>query len=129
MPLLQSPMQNGSWSGKKIASARFVASVKALLATGGSGMGDLMTGHSAKATGFSWLDKGHVSCDDSAILGHHVVKGDRTMLAYSRDHEANPLRTLERVYQKGPLPPRLHQVRLLAWGCALHAVTCAAAFA
>ena len=99
MPLLQSPMQNGSWSGKKIGSARFVAWVKALLATGGSGMGDLMTGHSAKATALSWLDKAHVSRDDSAILGHHVVKRDRTMLAYSRDHQAGPLRTLERVYR------------------------------
>ena len=40
-------------------------------------MGDLMTGHSAKATALSWLDKAHVSRDDSAILGHRVVKGDR----------------------------------------------------
>ena len=92
MPLLQSPMQNGSWCGKKIASARFVTWVKALLATGGSGMGHLMTGHSAKATALSWLDKAHVSRDDSAILGHHVVKDDRTMLAYSRDHQAGPER-------------------------------------
>ena len=99
MPLLQSPMQNGSWSGKRIASARFVAWVKALLATGGSGMGDLMTGHSAKATALSWLNKAHVSRDDSAILGHHVVKSDRTVLAYSRDHQAGPLRTLECVYR------------------------------
>ena len=122
MPLLQSPMQNGSWSGKKIASARFVAWVKALLATGGSGMGDLMTGHSAKATALSWLDKAHVSRDDSAILGHHVVKGDRTMLAYSRDHQAGPLRTLERVYRE------IREGRFLPLFCAAafarHRVVC-----
>ena len=51
--------------------------------------------HSLKATPLSWLAKFGVDRESRKALGYHKPKGDKSMLAYSRDDLAGPLRKFE----------------------------------
>ena len=53
--------------------------------------------HSAKATVLSWASKYGISHDDRRLLGYHAAAGDKSMLTYSRDAMAGPLREMARV--------------------------------
>ena len=98
LPLLQSPMLKGSWSGRKISSDKFIAWISAILRAEGSGMGDDLTGHSCKHTALSWAGKANLHKDTCAILGHHSLKDRRSVVTYSRDIQAGPLRELSQMY-------------------------------
>ena len=56
--------------------------------------------HSCKATALSWCAKAGVSHDDRRILGGHSDPKDGSMLEYSRDALAGPLRVLRNLYKK-----------------------------
>ena len=54
----------------------------------------LLGTHSAKASMLSWMSKVGAQASIRRLLGYHVEQGDRTMLVYSRDAAAEPLRQL-----------------------------------
>ena len=53
--------------------------------------------HSLKTTLLSWAAKAGLSHDSRRILGYHVAPGDKSLVTYSRDAIAGPLRELCRV--------------------------------
>ena len=64
--------------------------------------------HSLKATLLSWCAKAGVSIGTRRMLGYHAKRGDRSVLEYSRDAMAGPLRELDGVRQavfKGSFVP------------------------
>ena len=63
--------------------------ISALLKSGDLSMGSGLTGHSCKHTGLSWAGN---------ILGHHSLKDRRSVVTYSRDIQAGPLRELSQMY-------------------------------
>ena len=94
-PLLQQPLVSGQWSGIPITNCSFAKWVTSILAL--RGMGEGITGHSAKRTALSWASKTGVSEGDRAILGHHSGTS-KSVASYSRDLQAGPLRRLAEVY-------------------------------
>ena len=94
-PLLQQPLVSGQWSGIPIKNCSFAKWVTSILAL--RGMGEGITGHSAKRTALSWASKAGVSEGDRAILGHHSG-ASKSVASYSRDLQAGPLRRLAEVY-------------------------------
>ncbi|CAE7323885.1 unnamed protein product, partial [Symbiodinium sp. CCMP2592] len=98
LPLLQSPMLNGSWSGRRIPTGRFVSWISSILKSGDASMGVDLKGHSCKHTALSWASKTDMSKDTCAILGHHSLKDRRSVVTYSRDIQAEPLRELCQMY-------------------------------
>ena len=54
-----------------------------------------LSSHGLKATTLSWMAKSGYSETTRLILGHHSMKGKRTLESYSRDVMAHPLRELE----------------------------------
>lgn len=57
--------------------------------------GDQVFGtHSAKATTLSWAAKAGLANADRKMLGHHATGAEETMLTYSRDAMAGPVRRL-----------------------------------
>ena len=98
LPLLQSPMVNGAWSGRRIPTGRFMTWISALLKSGDLSMGSGLTGHSCKHTGLSWAGKADFSKDLCSILGHHSLKDRHSVVTYSRDIQAGPLRELCQMY-------------------------------
>ncbi|CAE7557162.1 unnamed protein product [Symbiodinium sp. CCMP2592] len=98
LPLLQSPMLNGSWSGRRIPTGRFVTWISSILKSGDESMGFDLKGHSCKHTALSWASKTDMSKDSCTILGHHSLKDRRSVVTYSRDIQAGPLRELCQMY-------------------------------
>ncbi|CAE7226763.1 unnamed protein product [Symbiodinium sp. CCMP2592] len=98
LPLLQSPMLNGSWSGRRIPTGRFVTWISSILKSGDESMGFDFKGHSCKHTALSWASKTDMSKDSCTILGHHSLKDRRSVVTYSRDIQAGPLRELCQMY-------------------------------
>ncbi|CAE7835829.1 unnamed protein product [Symbiodinium sp. CCMP2592] len=98
LPLLQSPMLNGSWSGRRIPTGRFVTWISSILKSGDASMGFDLKGHSCKHTALSWASKTDMSKDSCTILGHHSLKDRRSVVTYSRDIQAGPLRELCQMY-------------------------------
>jgi len=56
--------------------------------------------HSSKATVLSWLAKSGVDKSTRRLLGGHVEAGDTSMLEYSRDALAGPLREVMALYER-----------------------------
>eukprot|EP00971_Amphidinium_carterae_P331973 6465830-Amphidinium_carterae.1 len=59
-----------------------------------------VTTHGCRATVLSWAAKHGMSTVNRKLLGYHVQTRDRTMMEYSRDCLATPLRELTSIYQK-----------------------------
>jgi len=53
--------------------------------------------HSAKATLLSWLAKAGVDLDTRRMLGYHAAPKDKSVIEYSRDAMAQPLREAGKV--------------------------------
>ena len=62
-----------------------------------------ISSHSLKTTCLSWAAKAGVAREHRQILGYHVVQGATSVLHYSRDEQAEPLRQLSSV---------MHNIRL-----------------
>ena len=56
-----------------------------------------VTSHSFKATLLSWAAKGGLSKEHRCTLGYHTIDSNQSMLHYSRDEQAAPLRALKRL--------------------------------
>ena len=70
--------------------------LKDLLALGGAGIGSIANvgTHSCKATLLSWLAKYGADPMDRRLLGGHQAPNDKSLMHYSRDCLAGPLRRL-----------------------------------
>eukprot|EP00969_Alexandrium_andersonii_P103281 4557495-Alexandrium_andersonii.AAC.1 len=53
---------------------------------------------SCKATVFIWAAKGGLGVSSRRLLGYHTKPGGRSVIEYSRDELASPLRELEELY-------------------------------
>jgi hypothetical protein len=56
-----------------------------------------VTSHSFKATLLSWSAKAGLSKEHRCILGYHTIDSNQSMLHYSRDEQAAPLRELKKL--------------------------------
>ena len=56
------------------------------------------TAHSCKVTVLSWSAKAGLPKDARRMLGHHFKPADKSVMTYSRDMMAGPLRELEALY-------------------------------
>lgn len=54
--------------------------------------------HSLKSTALSWAAKFGIGREPRQVLGYHVVAGASSMMHYSRDEQAGPLRELQAAY-------------------------------
>ena len=54
-----------------------------------------LTSHGMKSTILSWMAKSGYPEDVRLILGHHSLKGKKTLESYSRDMQSHPLRCME----------------------------------
>lgn len=96
VPLLSAPMENGRWSSVPLSAARAGQWMRKLC---GCEAGSNIGTHSAKVTLLSWSAKFGLPHDCRRILGYHCVNIDRSMVTYSRDAMAEPLRRLNEVIQ------------------------------
>eukprot|EP00971_Amphidinium_carterae_P205322 4075265-Amphidinium_carterae.1 len=80
-----------------MSSAQFTAYLYSLLAGLGLDTPDPFGSHSCKATLLSWAAKFDLPLHVRALLGGHVSASDASILTYSRDELAGPLRQLGRV--------------------------------
>ena len=98
--LMPEPGFDGTWSGRRLCTADCTVWLRELLGR----LTDLSPGrsmsigsHSLKATMLSWCGKFGLSAGTRRRLGGHVKPKDRSLVEYSRDELAQPLRELDRV--------------------------------
>eukprot|EP00971_Amphidinium_carterae_P323509 6429083-Amphidinium_carterae.1 len=106
-----------------MSSAQFTAYLYSLLAGLGLDLPEPFGSHSCKATLLSWAAKFDLPLHVRALLGGHVSASDVSILTYSRDELAGPLRQLGRVLEavrSGTFDPdatrsgRFQQVQVLS---------------
>jgi hypothetical protein len=98
--LMQAPGLEGSWTAKRLPTSECTTWLRELLrqVTGAEGARAAGLGsHSLKATMLSWVAKFGLPAGPRRRLGGHVKAGDRSLVEYSRDEMAGPLRELDRV--------------------------------
>jgi hypothetical protein len=98
-PLMPESMHGGKWCSSRLRSADATAWLKLvleLLAVPAVG-GQLLGTHSCKSTLLSWLSKWGALSETRKILGYHTGASEDSMLIYSRDALAGPLRVLEQM--------------------------------
>ena len=88
------------WSSRSLSSQYTADLVKHVLIVLDAQIPKVFGSHSLKATWLSWLAKAGVPADVRAILGGHVGPNMVSVLTYSRDQLAQPMRHLERVARK-----------------------------
>lgn len=104
LPFLPAPKLDGTGFYKRaLTSSEGTAWLRQLLAKyGGFDQAKLsrIGTHSCKATTLSWLAKFGVHLDMRRLLGYHSTPGDVSVLTYSRDSMAEPLRLLVKVMEE-----------------------------
>ena len=93
-PLLPAPATGGRWTRLPLPVSEAAAWLRSLL-EGLVTTGDIRVGtHSCKATLLSWCAKKGLGHGPRKLLGYHVPRADRSLVIYSRDELASPLRSL-----------------------------------
>ena len=92
-------LTNGSFGQGRMKTGDAIAALRSLLQKEGVGDHEKFGTHSFKATMLSWCAKAGVGTETRKILGYHS-QGDQSMLEYSRDALAGPLRELQKVLQQ-----------------------------
>jgi hypothetical protein len=89
------PMVGGGWTRSRMSSTELGTYMRRTLAV----ISELprITAHSSKATMLSWCAKYGLQKNVRRMLGYHSTPGDLSMLEYSRDAMAGPLRSLAKV--------------------------------
>lgn len=106
--LLPTPMANGTWSDQPTevsAAAKWLRSL--LLQMGHTDLDEVGT-HSLKITPLSWCAKFGIDIPTRALLGYHIAAEHQSVLTYSRDAQALPLREFCKVLaaiRKGHFDP------------------------
>lgn len=97
-PLMPAPLLTGGWSDRPLSASEVRRWLAELLQIGDEEVElDHLGSHSGKATLLSWMSKVGASPAIRRHLGYHVEPGDVTMLTYSRDAAAEPLRQLNKM--------------------------------
>ena len=99
---MPTPQVDGTWSKSRLATGPAGRWLTALLAKLDPGVVPPKPygTHSCKATLLSWCAKAGLHHSVRRLLGAHVTQGDRSLLEYSRDALAEPLRLLGEVLSK-----------------------------
>ena len=99
LPCLPAPTSSGGWQSRPTTAQEAIAWLRNLLLQNGTPSSELseLGTHSCKSTALSWCSKFGVAGDVRRFLGYHIAPGDGSMLTYSRDGQAQPLRALEEV--------------------------------
>ena len=102
VPFMPVPRADGTWTNSPMsigeATLRLRESILKVLPSA-VGLEDVGT-HSLKATLLSWSAKAGLDALDRKFLGGHLNKSDLSMVAYSRDTLAGPLRSLRSMVQQ-----------------------------
>ena len=96
-PLLPSPAANGTWSNIPLGVTAGSQWLRSLLGDTGSASSVRIGTHSCKASMLSWCAKYGINHSHRRILGYHCAGRDKSLLTYSRDGAAEPLRCLCKV--------------------------------
>ena len=116
-PVMPSPAVGGGWSQSQLGVTPAGEWLRNLLRNTET-VGDIRVAtHSCKATLLSWCSKAGVNHDARRLLGYHSSAADKSMLVYSRDAMAQPLRLLIDVVNKverGEFEPDLTRSGLFA---------------
>ena len=96
-PLLPLQDRSGHWTSSSMSSAQFTMTMREIFTAMGVSPPDPFGSHSFKATLLSWCAKAAVDPRTRALLGYHVTGADLSVLTYSRDELAGPLRALWKV--------------------------------
>ena len=99
-PLLPTPIRGGRWMQKPLTVSLAGDWLRSLLGVGGSPAGEVRVAtHSCKCTTLSMLAKFGTDHGARRLLGYHSAGKDKSMLVYSRDAMAAPVRKLEEMLQ------------------------------
>jgi hypothetical protein len=91
------PLVGGGWGRALMKSSELGVFLRSLLVDTQSEKQGRITAHTLKATYLSWCAKYGVKKGTRKMLGYRSSKKDASMLAYSRDARAGPLRRLAEV--------------------------------
>jgi hypothetical protein len=95
MPVI---LTSGQWGKMALSSSQAGEWIRLIFNSGGVAKSfSRVTSHSFKATLLSWAAKGGLSKEHRCILGYHTLDSNQSMLHYSRDEQAAPLRALKRL--------------------------------
>ena len=95
-PFMPAVAVDGSFLDRPLSSNEATAWLIRIVGPVGSGSENIRS-HSLKATLLSWVAKGGLSHDSRRLLGYHVSPNDKSMVTYSRDAMAGPLREMCRI--------------------------------
>ena len=116
-PVMPSPAVGGGWSQAQLGVTPAGEWLRNLLKNTET-IGDIRVAtHSCKTTLLAWCAKFGVNHDSRRLLGYHSASSDKSMLVYSRDAMAQPLRLLIEVVGKvanGEFDPDLTRSGLFA---------------
>ena len=116
-PLLPAPATGGRWTRLPLPVSEAAAWLRSLL-EGLVTTGDIRVGtHSCKATLLSWCAKKGLGHGPRKLLGYHVPRADRSLVIYSRDELASPMRSLVQLLREvngGSFDPDLTRSGMLA---------------
>ena len=98
-PFMPAPCADGSWTEGPLANFEATVWMRELLAADAGPPADMdnIGTHSCKVTTLSWMAKAGAKEGDRRLLGYHVAPKSRSVLIYSRDALAGPLRELEKI--------------------------------
>ena len=95
MPVI---LTSGLWGKMALSSSQAGEWIRLIISTGGVAKTfSRLTSHSFKATVLSWAAKGGLSKEHRCVLGYHTIDSNQSMLHYSRDEQAAPLRALKKL--------------------------------
>jgi hypothetical protein len=99
LPLMPAPLAFGCWTQRPMTTSEGALWMREILVDYGVAADDLKSigAHSLKATLLSWAAKAGLSMSDRRLLGYHVAPRDRSVVEYSRDEMAAPLRSLQKL--------------------------------
>ena len=99
-PVMPAPAAGGGWSQSALGVTPAGEWLRNLLRHTET-VGDIrLATHSCKATLLSWCSKAGVDHDSRRLLGYHTASSDKSLLVYSLDAMAQPLRALVAVIEK-----------------------------
>ena len=99
-PVMPAPAAGGGWSQSALGVTPAGEWLRNLLRHTET-VGDIrLATHSCKATLLSWCSKAGVDHDSRRLLGYHTASSDKSLLVYSRDAMAQPLRALVGIIEK-----------------------------
>ena len=95
-PFMPMPLRHGRWSQAKLPISHATVWLREFFLSKGLNRDEVsnLGTHSLKACLLSWLAKAGAAGSDRKMLGNHISKADASMVTYSRDALAGPLRCL-----------------------------------